>query len=190
MKWTMWLRRWMRYVLEEGYAAEKNLLKERVSPGADWLDAACGEGELTASFHPGQYWGVDSASQAIHRARSTFPQYGFSTMDITRLPDRPRFDGILLSKVLHHLDDAQARAALEALVAALHPGGRILVIEPLPEPSLSAPLCYLFARLETGHHRRDTGSLADLLPAGTCLQHVGCLHKAAVRLGVWEIVRP
>lgn len=49
-------------------------------------------------------------------------------------------DAVLLSGVLHLYDDVACRALVRRAADALRPGGRLAIVEPLPDESLDGPL--------------------------------------------------
>lgn len=107
-----------------------NLTPEEVS-GKDVLDAGCGMGRN--SYWP-LVWGAkgvvafDNDERSVAAARRTlasFPNAVVERHDLSELPWDSRFDLVLCIGVLHHL--RRPHLALENLVRALRPGGRLIL---------------------------------------------------------------
>ena len=108
------------------------------SPGAVFLDYACGNGiqTLRALRHGASLAvGIDISEVSVNNARESGEQAGFGDKafflqrdcEDTGLPDNT-FDACLCSGMLHHLDLNRAFPELHRIMA---PGGRILAMEAL-----------------------------------------------------------
>jgi SAM-dependent methyltransferase len=97
--------------------------------GCRVLDAGCGMGRHTYHFlKAGAHVVAVDASPAVEVAAANAPsgQSLFVQADLLRLPLAPAsFDLVCCLGVLHHIDDTLG--GLRALVAAVRPGGRVLV---------------------------------------------------------------
>lgn len=96
------------------------------------LDVGCGEGallrEVAAAFPQASLTGVDLSPQVVEQNRARLPGARFEALDLAQGPLDERFDLVLCSEVLEHLDDlADGVAHLAAMVA---PGGSLLVTVP------------------------------------------------------------
>lgn len=102
------------------------------------LSLGCGDGrrELALAPHAGHIVGLDISPVAIDHARAGAAALGldnveFHVADLDGWQDGSRsYDAVLCAGILHHLDDAQIRALLAALHAALAAGGRFVSIDP------------------------------------------------------------
>lgn len=117
----------------------------RPSPGMKVLDVGCGPGSLFPHLADTRYTGIDLNAQSIEHARNLYGGRGrFLVGDVAAgLPaDVADFDLIIVSALLHHLDDAQARALFSRLADLLRPSGRIVTIDNvwLPKQHLVARL--------------------------------------------------
>lgn len=123
------------------------------------LDIGCGRGNVTRLVAPyaRHTLAVEISAEAARLARRTLaecPRTDVLAADVLALgggygsPLTGRFDLVLLSEVLEHLDDD--RAALEACYALLRPGGWLLVTVPA-HPHLWTEMDELI-----GHRRRYT----------------------------------
>jgi SAM-dependent methyltransferase len=96
------------------------------------LDVGCGPGSLFPYLAETRYTGIDLNPQSIEHARRLYGDRGrFLVGDVARgLPDDcAAFDLIIVSALLHHLDDAQAQTLFSRLAGLLKPDGRIVTID-------------------------------------------------------------
>lgn len=145
------------------------------------LDAGCGSGRYAAvaARLGARVFAVD-VTQAVERARevcATLPAVQVVQADILRLPFAPEtFDAIYSIGVLHHTADT--RAAFDALVRLLRPGGRLAVwiyrrTTPLQE-AVNAGLRAMTTRLpdRTLHRLATAGAFLGGVPL---LRHLNLL---------------
>lgn len=153
-------------------------LAQVLRPGMSVLDVGCGTGAITRGIAEavgpeGRVVGVDMNSRMIAQAReanSDLPGLTFEVGDIYHLPFADAFDLITAARVLQWLQDPGT--ALQGMVRAAKPGGRILVLDynheqARWEPDLPATMqqCYaafLRWRAESGMDNAIADRLADL----------------------------
>jgi SAM-dependent methyltransferase len=114
---------------------------ERVDPGARVLDVGCGLGALAADLarlRDARVTGVDFDAATIEAARRRWqdPRLTFRVADARQLPGE-RFDVVVLSNVLEHLDD---RVAFLREVTERTGARRVLVRVPLFDRDWRVPL--------------------------------------------------
>ena len=103
-----------------------------LAPGSA-IDVGCGTGHLLLALtrrlaQPCAVTGVDYSPQAIRRAEASIPGGRWIVSDIDHLRLVERFDLVLCTEVLEHLEDpVRAVEVLESLQA---PGGSIVVTVP------------------------------------------------------------
>jgi demethylspheroidene O-methyltransferase len=106
------------------------------------LDVGGGEGaflEAVGAARPGLRLGLFDLPAVTERARARLAAAGLEARtalhagDFLRDPLPKGFAAVSLVRVLHDHDDAEAARILAAAHAALEPGGRLLVIEPMAE---------------------------------------------------------
>jgi 2-polyprenyl-3-methyl-5-hydroxy-6-metoxy-1,4-benzoquinol methylase len=99
------------------------------------IDVGCGTGHLLrfivdeTTLAPDRIVGVDHAGAGINRARELLPEATWLVEDLFDLPlDGERFDLVLCTEVLEHLDNPAG--AVEVLRGLCAPGGRVVVTVP------------------------------------------------------------
>jgi len=97
-------------------------------PAAQILEVGCGDGDLAEALgHEGhRVTAIDQAEEAVQNSR----RKGVNALlarwpDFDPAPDGPRFDAVLFTRSLHHMDDLPA--AIEKAHALIKPGGVLLV---------------------------------------------------------------
>jgi SAM-dependent methyltransferase len=106
------------------------------SPGAEVLDVPCGAGRLALPLAERGYrvTGVDWSSEFLGHARQrdTGQRVTWERRDMRDLPWRARFDGVFCTgNSFGYLDDEGNAAFLQAVRAALKPGGRFVLETPM-----------------------------------------------------------
>jgi SAM-dependent methyltransferase len=114
--------------------ARRRLARElyRVPAGATVLDVGCGPGSIYPYLPPVEYTGIDLNARHIAHAKALYgDKPRFVVGDVSGdLPGKPgTFDLVLVSALLHHLDDDEARRMLKRLCELLKPGGRLVTFD-------------------------------------------------------------
>ncbi len=154
-----------RGVFEANFRAIRRTIREQLpaQPGRRVLDVACGPGAFSKLFPADGYVGVDMNERYIRYAQRHYPGT-FQIMDARKLHfDDDTFDDVLVYGLLHHLDDADARAVLEGISRVLKPSGRVLIIEDIPTESRLNLIGHLLHRIENGHFIRTAEKYRGLL---------------------------
>jgi SAM-dependent methyltransferase len=144
----------LRWILEAGYRGHKVVWRrEGIVEAESILDLGCGTGAMAGSFRPESYVGVDVNPRYIARARTKKSRYRFEVADGRSLPFADgSFGAVLIGGVIHHLDDASARAVLQESRRVLVPGRGVLVMcEAVPTRSRWNLIGRLVAALDEGH---------------------------------------
>jgi ubiquinone/menaquinone biosynthesis C-methylase UbiE len=184
-----------------------------LQPGQTVLDIGCGTGAITggmaAAVTPhGQVLGLDAHAGLVREATRTHhdrPGAFFAVADVYHLPCRPAFDIVSAARLLQWL--AHPEAAIQQMVMATKPGGKIVVLDYNhekivwhPEPPASMHVFYnafLRWRAQAGmdnaiaDHLSALCSAAGLIDVVVTPQHeVTQRHEAdfATRAGIWADV--
>lgn len=101
----------------------------RLEPGF-MLDVGCGIGRNLRAVH-GHGVGVDHNPYSVARAR----ELGFEAYTSDEFKDSPharpaRFDSMLVSHVLEHMDEEEAQALVASYLPYVRPGGKLISITP------------------------------------------------------------
>jgi len=96
------------------------------------LDVGCGPGELIGYFRQRlddcALTGCDLSPEVIAANRARYPDARFRVLDVSRARLEERFDLVVCSEVIEHIEDQ--RAAFRNLAAMVAPGGNLLVTCP------------------------------------------------------------
>lgn len=103
-------------------------------PGDRLLDVGCGPGRLAENLPPGvDYVGIDSNELDISWARKNSQGVSGRDFRCCRLEEIPAteggFDIILMSGLLHHLNDQEVLGVMKASKALLNANGRIITLD-------------------------------------------------------------
>lgn len=136
----------------------------RATPSMNVLDVGCGPGSLFPYLPHVNYTGIDLNPNSIARARDLYGNRGrFLVGDVTnRLPDDiSKFDLVIVSALLHHLGDDEARRLFAALTKLITPQGRIVTIDNVWLPKQNV-IAKLINSLDSGLNVRTPEQYVDL----------------------------
>lgn len=131
----------------------------RARPGERLLDIGCGTAGLV-SYLPGvEYAGFDPDPGYIEAAKEKFRNRAGASFfcgiaDDAALRALGKFDIVVASGVLHHLDDGQVRELAGLASRALKPGGRLVTLDPCLVEGQS-PIARFLALRDRGRNVRD-----------------------------------
>jgi len=143
------------------WPALRRLAREQQPRPLRVLDIACGGGDVTVSLAKRarragvaiQMAGCDMSGTALEIARRRAAEAGdaveFFRHDVLQQPLPARFDVVMCSLFLHHLDEADAVAVLRSMVAS---AGRAVLINDLIRSRSGYLLACFGARLLTRSH--------------------------------------
>lgn len=130
------------------------------------LDIGCGPGTFLTLMEdkiaPANFVGIDPSQDYISRATEQFPRASFlcGKVATVSLP-RKFFDLIVVSGVLHHVDDDEAKEIMSFALAHKSDEGTIITVDPVLFAGQN-----LFARwmaqADRGQNVRSAGSLEQL----------------------------
>lgn len=153
----------------------------RPQAGDSVLDLGCGPADVLDYLPPVGYWGYDISPAYIKQAQRKYGARGHFHCKLLKRPDLdqlPRFDIVVASGLLHHLDDDVAQELLVLAHAALKPGGRLVTIDPCLVPGQS-PIARFLIERDRGQNVRTRDAYAAL--AGKVFQRL----QVEVRHKTW-----
>jgi len=125
-----------------GLAFKLKVMRETLAAiswsGGRVLDVGCGAGDLSVLFDRATYTGIDITTDGIAHARARYAG-DFRVANLLQADLAPAsFDLVLLSSVVHHIDDATAADYLARIRTLLAPGGRAIIFEPVRPAAIKA----------------------------------------------------
>jgi SAM-dependent methyltransferase len=147
-------------------AARRRLVAEHIrpEPGCRLLDIGCGPGHILEALPADlRYVGFDASPAYVEAARHRWSDRGefhCTTVAQADFGER-RFDVVLATGILHHLDDAASDSLLALAARALAPGGRFIATDATYIRDQPRVARWLIDR-DRGEHIRPAGGYADL----------------------------
>jgi SAM-dependent methyltransferase len=138
-----------------------------VPDGGSVLDLGCGFGDYAPFFSSrATYVGIDHNPEYVATARSLHGNANatFVAADVTdpEVAKHGPFDLIMISGVLHHLDDAAVTHLAANIVPLLKPGGKFVALEAVFDPDQGL-LARLIIASDRGRFVRDATGYRRLL---------------------------
>ncbi|HEV8311096.1 MAG TPA: glycosyltransferase, partial [Methylomirabilota bacterium] len=94
-------------------------------PGQSVLEIGCGTGDLLAAVEPREGVGLDLSPRMVERARAKFPGLTWLVGDAEALALDRRFDYVIMSDLLGHLEDVWS--AFQQLKGVARPDTRVII---------------------------------------------------------------
>ena len=104
----------------------------QAKPGERVLDVGCGTADVLSVMPDVEYVGFDISEAYIERAQARWGQRGTfhaQLLDKPAVETLGKFDLVLATGLLHHLDDHEVHGLFETLAVALKPGGRVITVD-------------------------------------------------------------
>lgn len=126
------------YTLLQNLVRSKKHIKQYVNQyikpktGDVILDIGCGPADILDFLPQVRYYGFDSSSKYINKARKKYNNHGkffCQELSIVKLPQDITFNIVLASNVLHHLDDEEAVKLFQLAKTCLKDGGRLITCD-------------------------------------------------------------
>ena len=128
------------------------------------LDIGCGTGALANIFNSKDYLGFDFDHESILQARRSFPKYKFIEANaVNPLLGNKRFDLILISGVLHHLNNQDLTSALRVVKPHLNKSGKVIIIEAIPPIFRWNIIGRVLRSVDQGHYIRSLNNYVRLV---------------------------
>jgi SAM-dependent methyltransferase len=138
-----------------------------VPDGGAVLDLGCGFGDYAPYFSErARYVGIDHNPEYVETARKMHGNASatFVAADVTdpEVAKHGPFDLVMISGVLHHLDDEAVTQLAGNIVPLLRPGGRFVALEAVFDPEQGL-LARLIIASDRGRFVRDAAGYRHLL---------------------------
>jgi len=165
----------IRKIIEGGFTPDKKIVAKFLKQtNGKCLDIGCGEGLFADLFAPNQYLGVDNSPTWLTAAQIKNPARTFLYADLTeRINISGPFDMILVSKILHHLNDDKAHTLIRQATKILSKKGIMLILEPVPPCESGNWFHNFICKMETGKFHRSIRGLETLLPETLRIRETG-----------------
>lgn len=151
------------------------------------LDVGCGPGTNAHHFEQVDYVGLDVNPRYIEHARRRH-RGTFVVADVTsyEVPDRERFDLVLVNSLLHHLDPPDTSRLVSHLRSLLTAEGSIHILElVLPErPGVAR----LLARADRGEFPRPLAEWRELLGRELAIEVFEPYSLGIGGVGLWHML--
>ncbi len=141
----------------------------RPQKGCRLLDMGCGTGAILDALPPVDYTGFDRSEAYIQKARARH-RGTFEVRDLE--PVYRGFDLVLATGLLHHLDDDQARRALQV---ARQAGARLVTLDGCLTPETTWPARLLLS-LDRGRFIRTPEAYESLARSAFDRVHTQVYH--------------
>jgi SAM-dependent methyltransferase len=104
----------------------------RAQPGDRVLDIGCGPAHLRAYLPNVEYIGWEPNAAYVEKARNTYGDRGTFNVGLFGPAEASSLDPVdivIVSAVLHHMNDAQVTELFQLLRQVLKPGGRVITLD-------------------------------------------------------------
>jgi SAM-dependent methyltransferase len=134
----------------------------RAKSGEKVLDIGCGTGDLVKYLPPVNYIGYEPNESYVAHARTHFPgKFHAKIFDAADAEETLDVDLVIISAVLHHLDDEEASSLFALLRRCLKSTGRIVTIDPVFVEQQN-PIARFFISIDRGQNVRTPSGYEEL----------------------------
>ncbi len=167
-------------------------LQEYVKPvaGEKVLDLGCGPADILLYLPEVDYTGIDISAEYIEAAKEKFgAKRRFLCADASSFSlngEQGRYDLVLATGVIHHLNDEEAGRLIQFARRALRPGGRLVTFDGCFVPNQSKIARWVLSN-DRGKFVRGRAEY-ERLAAGVFSQVQGCLRHDLLRIPYTHLI--
>jgi SAM-dependent methyltransferase len=136
----------------------------RARPGDRVLDIGCGPAHLRAHLPDVQYIGWEPNADYVAKARTNYAgrgEFHVGLFGATQARSLAPVDIVIVSAVLHHMDDSQAMELFALVRGILKREGRVVTLDNVFIPRQN-PIARLLISLDRGRHVRTAEGYQEL----------------------------
>ena len=153
----------VRSIIHNDYKNEKKIISENFERNKNTLDFGCGAGQFSILFNPSKYYGVDTSTKYIKFCKLN--RKGNFFLIKHGLPynfNKKFFNQILVSAVIHHIDDNKIGLIAKGLNRILKSNGRLMIVDHFTKKNQKNIFCKFLINLDRGKDFRDSDNVINL----------------------------
>ncbi|MEK6834702.1 MAG: methyltransferase domain-containing protein [Nanoarchaeota archaeon] len=153
-----------RNLVHNNFKDEKSIIKRYFNYNKLTLDFGCGAGQFAPLFTQKSYYGIDTDKKYINFCKNNY-KGRFSIIKTSPPYDfkRDYFNQILVSAVIHHLDDKKFIEIFKELSRILNNKGELMIIDHFTKKNQKKLLCKILINLDRGKYFRNPQEVISLL---------------------------
>jgi len=153
----------LRSMVHSGYKNEKEVILRNFNKNKPTLDFGCGVGQFSVIFSPEKYYGADTDAKYVDFCKknrkgnffmiNNVPPYSFKNEQFTQ---------VLISAVVHHIDNETLEAISRELRRILSKNGEIMIIDHFVRKKQKNLLCKFLIDLDRGSFFRNPKEVIEI----------------------------